>query len=880
MDPLELCLLADTSAVLDTDSRIVLESEESKILLSPLSTIMSDVSLIQETFPDTIMTATIKFLDDRKNHQAAQLCVLKAGVACLHLFIQANVTGPPVASLAFLAPYSSSILDHLRDVCNALLTVNGEQFYQHSKFPVLLVLARIFLISARCHLTACLSVDWWALRCVAWHQRGLETQTDNLKALSDVLIPSVLKRFAQSPASTNGDVALQVRCLLECGQMQRFYWKPRVLQANITQSKTLLGLSTAFSGILGKRTRYQVDDKTQLVLLVSRVGGSDNSESTVQVNITEASPSRPQEVNQEAKGPDASASGTSMLRPPVSANTDDLYLDRVSFSAPGSTDGVALSGLELAVLLAEMDFLKASSPASELSRTELGVYVDRVLCTDPQQQSYVVAAYALLHRARLQMKDSHYQLRSLSQLEDIIKHMQLSCPPEELSEVCASRRVDVHTVPFPYTWQVTKWLADELFELKMTRHALDLYRSIHEYEKIIQCLISNKRLTDAEELIRAELKSQPNNPALWCHLGEVTNDVSHYATAWEISGRRHGAAQRALGTDKRIRGRHEEAIGHYRLALEVNSAMPDQWFALGFCALEIKDYDTAVQAFGSAVGLQPDYSEAWNNIAAAHLHLQNIRPAFAALEHCVRLNRRSWKMWENYLTCAMQLGEIQKALSAIQQVAELRATAQEPGPRVDKLVLDRLTTLIVELVGEGARLVDMNPDVTLQISSATSAEKPAKETELKQEQDATSPYLSPAYASLAPADSFNRSVRSVNNASANFTVSQFNKVLKTLTDLEVDDPCVWDATARFQSALGNSSLAIEARLKLCQRLHKVGWTRSLDTFRPGVVGLEQLTEAYLALSTSDLFAAKLHLQVATRMYLRELRHIAFQFFLC
>ena len=63
----------------------------------------------------------------------------------------------------------------------------------------------------------------------------------------------------------------------------------------------------------------------------------------------------------------------------------------------------------------------------------------------------------------------------------------------------------------------------------------------------------------------------------------------------QVSEQTHGAAQRELGRCKRVLGKHEEAIVHYRLALAVNPAMPFEWFALGFCALELTDYETAVQ---------------------------------------------------------------------------------------------------------------------------------------------------------------------------------------------------------------------------------------------------------------------------------------------
>merc|ERR1719223_578072 len=106
--------------------------------------------------------------------------------------------------------------------------------------------------------------------------------------------------------------------------------------------------------------------------------------------------------------------------------------------------------------------------------------------------------------------------------------------------------------------------------MEMNRHSLELYTSIHEYEKVIECLMLVGRKSDAEALIRSKLEAEPDNPSLWCRLGTVTKDLTFYEKAWEVSGERHGEAQRLLGKEKRLRKLWSEAVVHYRLALAVN----------------------------------------------------------------------------------------------------------------------------------------------------------------------------------------------------------------------------------------------------------------------------------------------------------------------
>ena len=201
---------------------------------------------------------------------------------------------------------------------------------------------------------------------------------------------------------------------------------------------------------------------------------------------------------------------------------------------------------------------------------ELLVFIERVLCGQAMEASWVTTAYALLWRARLQIKDSHFQIRSLGQLEDFVKYIEqtpppqgpgaegaeqeqggeagnnegsdsspvpLSLPPRGVGSnadealIMQHRLRDVYTVTLGYSWDTIKLFADELYRLKMTRHALTLYEQIHSYDRVIRCLLSIKRRDDAEALIRKELKVRPKDPQLWCHLGEVCADLTHYETA-------------------------------------------------------------------------------------------------------------------------------------------------------------------------------------------------------------------------------------------------------------------------------------------------------------------------------------------------------------
>ncbi len=161
---------------------------------------------------------------------------------------------------------------------------------------------------------------------------------------------------------------------------------------------------------------------------------------------------------------------------------------------------------------------------------------------------------------------------------------------------------------------------------------------------------------------------------LWGLLADVRREPALYAKAWQVSGGTYPRAQRSLGTLAMAKHAFAAAYEHFSLALEVNPSNPEIWFAAGACALELRRWDDAIRCFSATVNGKPDYSEAWNNLAAAHLHKGNTRAAFSALEHTVRLYRKSWKVWENYLNCAMALGKHQQAANAMSTLADLRGT--------------------------------------------------------------------------------------------------------------------------------------------------------------------------------------------------------------
>lgn len=64
-----------------------------------------------------------------------------------------------------------------------------------------------------------------------------------------------------------------------------------------------------------------------------------------------------------------------------------------------------------------------------------------------------------------------------------------------------------------------------------------------------------------------------------------------------------------------------EAMGHFRRSLELQPLQVGVWFNLGFSALHCEDYHEAARAYHRLVTFEPEYFEAWNNLAKCYVHL-------------------------------------------------------------------------------------------------------------------------------------------------------------------------------------------------------------------------------------------------------------------
>ncbi|GAA5820437.1 hypothetical protein JCM11251_005628 [Rhodosporidiobolus azoricus] len=417
-------------------------------------------------------------------------------------------------------------------------------------------------------------------------------------------------------------------------------------------------LEWELTGRMGKRTKWQVDEKTQLVVLAR-----DGSEQKAKKEGEE-------KVEEEKRGEEE---GKTI--PEVLDLNDDTLLESTAFTSAqySSTAHLSSTGtghdlssldpsdqptlspfsqavllsLSLATLPAPTSLMHLSSDV--LSTSQISAFVARVL-SDPQNWS--VHSMALLLRCRAEAGRSRTVERGVLQMQALVDQLKDGSPTEISAISSAVKPEDVasardrleqfHALALPPAWEMERELAVRYMSLGIVKSALEIFTRLELWEEVARCWMSLERPDRGVEIIRELLTGEKaesdvimnarkgqgalvfkggekREAKLWCTLGELERKPEHYEKAWEVSGGTSSRAQRSLGAVYWTNQDYAKAAKALRTALAINPLFPRTWFMLGCCEMRLEDWAGAQEAFGRAVGLENDDAESWSNLASCHL---------------------------------------------------------------------------------------------------------------------------------------------------------------------------------------------------------------------------------------------------------------------
>ncbi|KAH9899392.1 tetratricopeptide repeat domain 27 [Cubamyces lactineus] len=698
-----------------------------------------------------------------------ELLRLSCAVACLHAFLQVNWTGPdldlkPLDVLA-LGPELSELVDEdlLHQKAVAELAYGGEPAYHLAKHPIFLLLAKLLLDTPFQHLQ---SVPWWRLRAWRIHEQVLD---EPVAVPEDVMrsLGPLLDEFASEPDMAG-------RLLLEQGLLEHYVGHDKSAADYFVRAARATQLEYELTGALGKRTKFQQNDVTQLVLLAEsrqREDGSDASAETGggagEEGDNDASTTTP-----------APASAPTPAIPETLPLNDDTLLEQTAFtsSSAGGSSGSrlghidpasqpALHPLDQCILLALCLNVKNLSPAHGLTAEQMAPYVARVVA---HPRNWTVHTMALLLRSRLEAHRTRTVERSTLQLQALVDQMPTA------DSTLAERLLYVHELVLPSKWEMEKELALRFLSIGVVKSALEIFERLELWEEVVKCWQAMERADKAVAIVRDLLEGRKaeadtvitrgkalsasrkqvldaaREAKLWCLLGDLEPDhaLEHYTRAWEISKESSGRAMRSLGGYYFARGNYPDAITCLRRAVAINPLLSRSWFVLGCACVRVEDWEGARDAFVRCVTIDDEDAESWNNLASVYLRMgeagkktgnaaheaqaqagaaaaedagkripfSNKLLAFRALKQGLKYSYDNWRMWANYMIVAVDIGEFSEACRALARVVEERA-AKDGAACVDEDVLDKLVDAVTR--GSGEASTGINSDEPSNASGTT-----------------------------------------------------------------------------------------------------------------------------------------------------------------
>ncbi|KAA0192482.1 hypothetical protein HAZT_HAZT001902 [Hyalella azteca] len=434
------------------------------------------------------------------------------------------------------------------------------------------------------------------------------------------------------------DARLSALFHLEAAQATLLYTYTADAYAHLLQAEEQLRLKYYLFGAMGRRTKYQVDAKPQLLLKVEYLDQSLL---------------------------DTEEEGTKLLASDLPKDivlNDDTRLPNVKFEDEDAGIVPNLKPIEQMALLARVHYNRRASANDVQLKEESKAFVHALL---QYPKCWATHYYALRLRSYFESDESRAVDRALQQYEELVACVKREDPSrfERLKLFYASG--------LPSIWTTKQEYGRLLMQLGCVRTALTLFEELQLWEDVIDCYNKIGMRQRSESIIRSLLEKE-ESPKLWCLLGDATDDIECYHKAFEISAEKSSRAKRCLGDYYFSRKEYETAIEHYKVSTKLNYIQLKVWEKIAYAALAISDWKLCISAYKTCTSIDPHHFEYWNNMAKAHTELKEFGRAFSCFEEALRCKPDSWKMLENAMTVGISMEQYASSLSYYRRLLELK----------------------------------------------------------------------------------------------------------------------------------------------------------------------------------------------------------------
>ena len=153
--------------------------------------------------------------------------------------------------------------------------------------------------------------------------------------------------------------------------------------------------------------------------------------------------------------------------------------------------------------------------------------------------------------------------------------------------------------------------------------------------------------------------------------GQVDEAMTHYKRAVDIEPH-YATAHYNLGGVLRQKGQPDEAIAQFRKALEIQPLYSMAHYNLGEVLRQKGEVDEAIAHYQRALEIHPDYAEAHNSLGNALLRKGQVDEALVHLRKALEIQPDRAEDHNNLANVLWQKGQVQEAIAHYQKALEIR----------------------------------------------------------------------------------------------------------------------------------------------------------------------------------------------------------------
>lgn len=337
-------------------------------------------------------------------------------------------------------------------------------------------------------------------------------------------------------------------------------------------------LEWSVTGVLGRRTKFQQFDTSQLAIVASSGLDIENDVTTGPLKL---------DLNDETllEKTNFINDGDSKLTEQLKANLNPI------------DQSILLAFWYISRFISSLN-VKNTNPVDGLTTEQMTPYVTRVL---ENPNNWMITTMALLLRSRLEADRSRTVERSCLQLQALVDQWQV----QDNDASAATRMKHVFSLLIPSKWEMERELGLRFISIGVIRSALEIFERLEMWENVISCHQMLEQPKKAEDVIMNQLELYPTSPKFTCLLGDVKGDHTLYLKAWEHSGGKFARAMRSLAAYYYSMKQWKDSIECYEKAFLINPMFENSWFIMGCAALQIEEFPTAIKAFSRCTQIEP-----------------------------------------------------------------------------------------------------------------------------------------------------------------------------------------------------------------------------------------------------------------------------------